>query len=110
MSVHLGIRWADGTYEVPTGIGQRSASVWSNIARDLALPLIAQIEMNGWPLIDAENLEQLIAEFERMAVHFAASEPADRLGTDFCPSDQAKAFARHLGRLRGQSGWEADLG
>src|ERR1700761_4700335 len=110
MSVHLGIRWADGTYEVPTGISQRSAAAWATVARDLGLPLIAQIEMNGWPLIDAGNLDQLIVEFERMATHFTASEPADRLASEWRSSDQAKAFAHQLARLRGHSGWEADLG
>ncbi len=106
MSVHL----ADGTYEVPTGISQRRATHWAELAKQLGLSMLTEIRFNGWPLIDADNVEPLIAEFERLRMHFLSIEPADREPNGWYDSDAAKALISHLARLRGHTGWEADLG
>ena len=103
MSVMLGIQWENSEYECGNSISQdtaRSIAVW---ARDEGLPLLEQIQFNGWPQFTPENITDLIAEFEQYHRHYAEQHP-----TAFNIAD---VFLPRLRELRNQDGWaQGDFG
>ncbi len=100
MSIALGVKWSDGRYDVGPGASQATARLWASIARELGLPMLAEIAFNGWPIFGPHELESLTAEFETLRKQF------DDAGC----WEQIDRILIALNDLKGSEGWVGDFG
>ena len=110
MSISLGVRWPDGRYEIVAVAGQSTARWWAELGRELGLPLILEIEFNGWPQFGPAELEPLIAEFGRLRERIAALYPDPAEPGWSHPTQPIDWAVAALEKLRGHDGWEGDFG
>jgi hypothetical protein len=105
MSIMLGIKWADGSYDCRgrAGASQSTARFWAEVGRELGLELISQIADNGWPTFGPENLQQLITEFESLRKHIRKLDRTDA-------TVSINQILEELETLNGMTGWEGDFG
>jgi len=102
MSVALGIQWPDGRYEWGSGFSQATARHLASDAKSLGLPMLSQIDMNGWPQFGPESLEAIITEFVTLRDFETVDDPGFRE-----PFDQVIS---ELSALRGKTGWQGGFG
>jgi hypothetical protein len=74
------------------------------------LPLITQIEFNGWPMFGPAELESLILEFEKLHDRIAEEYPDPPAPGWSDPKDSPNQIISELRQLRGQQDWEGDFG